>query len=196
MRPGCSEIRVGPSHVIGTVTREGGDGLQLSNREIWALVHGVLIGGPFLLAFTGGVVALQGLRADYLTTDGIRNRVAQLRIGASAMAIAAWATVLTGTWVLLPWYREDSPESPRSVLLSGPDTRLWHDFADVWKTHVAYMAPIFATSAAALVVYYGASLAYDRKARNLVLALFLAAFAVTSVAALIGSLVTRAAPIR
>ena len=159
-------------------------------------MHGLLIGGPFLLAFTGGLVGLYGLRAEYLTPDGVRERVAQLRIGATAMAVLAWATVLTGTWVLLPWYREESQDSPRSVLLSDPDTRLWHEFADVWKTHVAYMAPIFATSAAALVLYYGPSLARDRTARNIVLALFLAAFAVAGVAALVGSLVTRAAPIR
>lgn len=170
--------------------------MHLSNREIWALVHGMLIGGPFLLAFTGGLVALYGLRSEYLTDDGIRDRVAQLRIGATAMAVLAWATVLVGVWVLLPWYRESSPDSPQSQLLADPDTRLWHEFADVWKTHVAFMAPVFATAAAALVVYYGPALARDRTARNVVLGLFLAAFAVASLAALVGSLVTRAAPIR
>jgi hypothetical protein len=104
--------------------------------------------------------------------------------------------VFIGIWVLLPWYREDTPESPRSILLSDPRTRQWHEFADVWKTHVAFMAPILATAAAALVVYYGRALAHDRVVRNIVLALLLGAFAVASLAALLGSLVTRAAPIR
>lgn len=75
-------------------------------------------------------------------------------------------------------------------------TRQWHEFADVWKTHVAFMAPMLATAAATLVDYYGRTLARDRTVRNLALALFVGAFAVTSLAALIGSLVTRAAPIR
>jgi hypothetical protein len=170
--------------------------VHLTNREIWALVHGLLIGGPFLLAFTGGLVALVGLRSEYLTTEGIRDRVAQLRIGVCVMAVMAWAIVFIGIWVLLPWYREDTPESPRSILLSDPRTRQWHEFADVWKTHVAFMAPILATAAAALVVYYGRALAHDRVVRNIVLALLLGAFAVASLAALLGSLVTRAAPIR
>lgn len=170
--------------------------MHLTNREIWALVHGLLIGGPFLLAFTGGLVALVGLRSEYLTAEGIRDRVAQLRIGATVMAVMAWAIVLIGIWVLLPWYSEDSPDSPRSVLLSDPSTRQWHEFADVWKTHVAFMSPILATAAAALVVYYGRAIARDRTIRNLVLALFLGAFAVSSLAALIGSLVTRTAPLR
>jgi hypothetical protein len=112
------------------------------------------------------------------------------------MALMAWTIVAIGTWVLLPWYSEDSPDSPRSILLSDPGTRQWHEFADVWKTHVAYMSPMLATAAAALVVYYGRTLARDRTLRNLVLTLFLAAFAVSSLAALIGSLVTRAAPLR
>jgi hypothetical protein len=197
VRDDACEIRGEPSDVDRRSCRaRKGRGLHLSNREIWALVHGLLIGGPFLLAFSGGLVALHGLRAECVTPEGIRERVRQLRIGATAMAVLAWATVLTGTWVLLPWYREDRPDSPQSVLLSDPDTRLWHEFADVWKTHVAHMAPILATCAAALVLYYGPSLARDRAARNVVLALLLGAFAVASVAAVVGSLVTRAAPIR
>ena len=170
--------------------------MNLTTREIWALVHGLLIGGPFLLAFTGGLVALVGLRSEHLTAEGIRNRVAQLRIGASLTAVMAWAIVFIGIWVLLPWYLEARPDSPRSLLLSDPRTRQWHEFADVWKTHVAFMAPILATAAAALVVYYGRTLAHDRVIRNLVLALYLGAFAVASLAALLGSLVARAAPIR
>ena len=59
-----------------------------------------------------------------------------------------------------------------------------------------FMAPILATTGAALVLYYGRTIARDRSIRNLVLACFLGAFAVASLAALIGSLVTRAAPIR
>ncbi|HLE98841.1 MAG TPA: hypothetical protein VI540_03005 [Gaiellaceae bacterium] len=170
--------------------------MDLTYRETWALVHGLLIGGPFLLGFAGALVALAGLRADHLTADGIHERVKQLRIGTCAMAAMAWTIVLIGIWVLLPWYSEDDPDSPRSRLLSDPSTRLWHELADVWKTHVAFMSPILATAAAALVVYYGPEIARDRTIRNIVLALLLVAFAVASLAALIGALVTRAAPLR
>lgn len=163
---------------------------------MWALAHGMLLGGPFLLAFSGGLVALAGLRSEHLAPEAIRARVAQLRIGTTALAVLAWTIVLTGTWVLLPWYQEDTPDSPRSLLLSDPATRQWHEFADVWKTHVALLSPLLATAAAALVAYYGRALADDRSARRVVLALFLGAFAVSSLAALIGSLVTRAAPLR
>ena len=55
---------------------------------------------------------------------------------------------------------------------------------------------MLATTAAALVLYYGKALARDRALRNLVLGLFLGAFAVATVAALLGSLIARAAPLR
>jgi hypothetical protein len=170
--------------------------MDLTYRESWALIHGLLIGGPFLLALAGALVALAGLRADHLTAAGIHHRVKQLRIGACVMAVMAWTIVLIGLWVLLPWYSESTPDSPRSRLLADPGTRQWHEFADVWKTHVAFMSPILATAAAALVVYYGSDLARDHILRTIVLTLLLAAFAVASLAALIGSLVTRAAPLR
>jgi hypothetical protein len=170
--------------------------MDLPYREGWALTHGLLIGGPFLFTFAGALVALAGLRADYLTVDGINDRVKQLRIGTCVMAAMAWTIVLIGIWVLLPWYSEKTPDSPRSRLLADPGTRQWHEFADVWKTHVAFMAPILATTAAALVVYYGPGLARDRTVRNIVLALLLAVFAVAGLAALLGSLVARAAPLR
>jgi hypothetical protein len=170
--------------------------MDLTNREILALVHGLLIGGPFLLAFAGALVAVAGLRADYLTAQGIHDHVKHLRIGVCVMAGMAWVIVLIGLWILLPWYAEDTPDSPRSRLLADPGTKQWHEFADVWKTHVAFMAPILATAAAALVVYYGPGLARDRISRNLVLGLVLAAFSVASIAALVGALVTRAAPLR
>jgi hypothetical protein len=79
--------------------------------------------------------------------------------------------------------------------VADPATQQWHTFADVWKTHIAWTAPLLATAAAALVAYYGPALARDRTARNIVLILFLAAFGVSSLAGLIGSLVTKAAPV-
>src|SRR5262249_57603993 len=96
--------------------------MEVTDREVWALVHGLVIGGPLLLAFAGALVALLGLRADYLTADGIDDRVRQLRIGTSVLAAMAWAIVLIGLWVLLPWYADDTPDSPRSPLLAHPPT--------------------------------------------------------------------------
>lgn len=188
--------------------------MELSNREFWTLIHGMVLGALFLLAFTGGLAGLYSLRPEWATVAGIRERMTRLRYGVGAMALIAWGTVLTGTWIVYPWYRENlagadkaagcaglqAPSkscSPRDFLLSGVsgDTDSWHKFAFEWKEHVAWFAPMLATAAAFLVFYYGRSLAESPFLRRLVLALFVGAFVTAGIAGLIGALVTKTAPI-
>lgn len=188
--------------------------MELSSRETWTLIHGMIIGSAFLLAFAGGLAGLWSLRPEYVTSAGIAERVRRLRIGVTAMAIAAWLTVITGTWIVYPWYREglagedlagceglQAPStecSPRDFLRSNVsgDTEQWHAFGMEWKEHVAWIAPMLATAAAFLVLYYGRRLATDRRLRLIVLVLFVAAFATAAVAGLFGALITKAAPIK
>jgi hypothetical protein len=80
--------------------------MELTSRETWTLVHGLILGTFFLLAFAGGLAGLWSLRTEYVTPAGISERLRRLKIGITAMAIAAWATVITGTWIVYPWYRE------------------------------------------------------------------------------------------
>ena len=129
--------------------------MTLSNRETWTLVHGMIFGVIFLLGFAGGLEGLYSLRPQLLTAAGVRDRVRRLRIGVVAMAVAAWGTVITGTWVIYPWYREKVPESAKSVLVADPATAQWHSFGMEWKEHIAWISPILATVVAFIVVYYG-----------------------------------------
>ena len=170
--------------------------MSLTNRETWTLIHGMVLGAGFLLAFAGGLAGLWSLRTEYVTTDGLTERIRRLKIGTTAMALAAWGTVLTGTWIVYPWYREDTPDSARSTLLANPDTEDWHKFGMEWKEHIAWISPLLATAAAFLVVYYGKRLAAERTLRNLALVLFVSAFAVAAVAGLLGALITKAAAVK
>jgi len=189
--------------------------MELTNREFWGLVHGMVLGAFFLLAFGGGLAELYGLRTRWNTDEGIVSRVRRLTVGYWVMAIAAWATVITGTWIVYPWYREKlagddlagcagleipSPDkcSPRDFLLSNVsgDTESWHEFGMEWKEHIAWIAPMLATAAAFLVLYYGADLVRNRMLRRLTIVLFVGAFAVAAIAGLFGALITKAAPVR
>jgi hypothetical protein len=190
--------------------------MELSNREFWTFIHGMVLGSLFLLAFSGGLAGLYSLRVEWLTATGLRERMVRLRWGISVMAVVAWATVLTGTWIVYPWYRENLSEteadryagceglqapsgscSPRDFLLSqvSGDTESWHTFGMEWKEHVAWIAPMLATAAAFITVYYGRSLAESPFLRRLVLWLFAGAFAVAGIAGLFGALITKTAPI-
>ncbi|MGZ8692699.1 MAG: hypothetical protein ACXWZT_08205 [Gaiellaceae bacterium] len=187
--------------------------LKFTNRETWTLIHGMILGTFFLLAFAGGLAGLWSLRTEYVTQAGIAERVRRLKLGTAAMAIAAWGTVITGTWIVYPWYRESlagksldacaglqAPNgkcSPKDFLLSNASgqTSDWHDFGMEWKEHIAWVSPILATLAAFLVFYYGPALARNRTARLLVLVVFVGAFATAAVAGLFGALITKTAPI-
>jgi hypothetical protein len=169
--------------------------MDLTTREFWALIHGVILGGGFLLAFSGGLAGFYSLRPEYVTAAGIHERVRRLTWGTVGMAALVWVTVITGTWIVYPWYREDVDDSPRSELLANPDTKDWHEFGMEWKEHVAWLAPMLATAAAFIVLYYRDDLIKNQLARRIAMALFVAAFAVAVIAGLLGALITKKAPI-
>jgi hypothetical protein len=169
--------------------------MDLSTREFWALIHGVILGGLFLVAFAGAFAGLYSLRSELVTPEGIRERTRRLTIGMTTMATVAWLTVITGTWIVYPWYREDIPESPRSQLLADPNLADWHEFAMEWKEHIAWISPLLATVAAFIVLYYRADLIRNRTARLLAIWLFVAAFAIAAVAGILGALITKNASV-
>ena len=165
----------------------------LTFREIWAMIHGVLFGGGFLLAFTGGLALLYSLREDTLTAAGLRRHVRLVKLATLAFAGLTWLAVLSGTYVTYPWYRATPPEGvtdltpyPRYYLKADPDLAFWHTFGMEWKEHVAWFSPLLATAVAFVVWRYGADLANDRQLRQAMLLLFTLAFAVGGIAALLG----------
>lgn len=169
--------------------------MELTNRETFTLLHGIIIGTLFLLAFAGGLAGLWSLRTELVTSAGITERIRRLTIGTTGMALLAWATVATGTWIVYPWYRDKSPDSAKSRLLADPSTADWHEFGMEWKEHIAWMSPMLATAAAFLVLYYRGGLARNRTARTITLVLFVGAFATAAIAGVFGALITKAAPV-
>ncbi len=169
--------------------------MRLTTHEWWGLIHGMGFGAVFLLAFAGGLAGLYSLRPQLITAQGVTERMRRLKVGVVAMALAAWGTVLTGTWVVYPWYRSSAKDSPRSVLLADSATKGWHEFGMEWKEHVAWLSPILATVAAFIVVYYGVNLIRHDRVRKTALTLFILAFAFAAVAGTMGALITKTAPV-
>lgn len=175
--------------------------MHLTERELWALIHGMVLGALFLLAFGGGFAGLWSLKERLLTTEGVAERTPRLLIGTGVMAVVAWLTVITGTWVVYPWYRAVAPKGadlatyPKALLVSNPNTADWHNFAMEWEEHIAWMAPLLATAVAFVVIYYGRQLIRRPEIRNALLVLFTLAFTAAGVAGLFGALITKAAPV-
>jgi hypothetical protein len=169
--------------------------MHFTNHEWWTLLHGMVFGAAFLLAFGGGLAGLYSLRPGLLTTAGVTERVRRLKIGVVVMAVAAWGTVITGTWIVYPWYRDPAKDSPKSLLLADPKTADWHDFGMEGKEHIAWMSPILATVVAFIVVYYGTSLIRHDRVRRTAMTLFVLAFAFAAVAGAFGAFITKVAPV-
>lgn len=169
--------------------------MEMTTREFWTVLHGLLFGSLYLLAFAGGAAGLWSLRPGLLTEAGIAERMRRLTRGVWVMAVTCWLTVISGTYVVYVWYRDPVPESPRSLLLANPATAMWHTFGMEWKEHVAWLAPILATAVAFLVTWYGRELLERQEIRRATFRLFALAFGAAAIAGLLGAFLNKVAPI-
>lgn len=169
--------------------------MHLSDREFWALIHGMVLGAGFLLAFAGGLAGFWSLKPEFVTEAGVSERIRRMVAGTVAMAGIAWVTVITGTWIVYPWYREQAATSAKSRLLANPDTADWHKFAMEWKEHAAWLVPMLATAAAFIVVYYRGNLVRNNTARRLGMTFLTGAFMVAAIVGLLGALITKNASV-
>lgn len=190
--------------------------MELSDRETWAVLHGLVFGTVFLLAFAGGLAELWSLHPRYEAVAGIRHRMRRLYIGTWVMAATAWATVISGTWIVYPWYREKLAESggdefagcagavlpsgtcsPRDFLLSdvSGNTHTWHEFGMEWKEHISWAAPFLATAVAFLVVYYGPRLIARPWLRAVAIVMFVGAFGAAAIGGAFGAFLNKVAPV-
>ncbi|MEO6143510.1 MAG: hypothetical protein ABIP19_05970 [Dermatophilaceae bacterium] len=165
------------------------------DRESWIMIHGSVLGTLILLGFAGGLAGLIRLQPRKLSAGSVRGGVRGLKVAVVTMAVAVWGTVLTGTWVIYPWYREAIPQSPRSILLANPATEQLHHFGMEWKEHVAWISPILATVVAFIVIYYGTSLVRHERIHRTALLLFSLAFLFAVVAGTFGTLIAQEAPV-
>ena len=65
---------------------------DVTDREFWTVVHGLVLGTIFLLLFAGGIAGLWSFRPGFLTAPAIRERMTRLTVGLWLMAATAWAT--------------------------------------------------------------------------------------------------------
>jgi hypothetical protein len=176
--------------------------MEFSEREFWTTIHGFL-GAGFLLAFSGGVLGIWSLSAEAVSVPQIRRNHALVLASLWGMAALAWAAAVIGTYVVFPWYRTGPPPGvadlspyPSYLLLSDPDTALYHKIGMEFKENWGWIVPILATTVAFIATYYRTRLAEEASMRYFVLALFLLSFGIASIVGLFGVLVSKAAPVQ
>lgn len=177
--------------------------MAMTLRGLLTLLHGMVFGLFFLLAAYGALAALCRSmlfrETPGLTQAALRWERAYLTL----MAALGWAAVASGTYLVYPWYRAAPPPGtinlnlyPQHLLLSNPATAAWHSFGMEWKEHIAWMAPMLLTAAAYVWTKYGGVLEEYRQVRAVVGLFVLTALFAGGIAAGLGALINKAAPVR
>jgi hypothetical protein len=176
--------------------------MEITTRSLWTLIHGMGFGALYLFACSGALVELYR-RYSFEAQAPITPRDESfLKIYLVVMAVLAWITVLTGAYIIYPWYRAVAPPGtanlaafPQRLLMSSPATIAWHSIGMEWKEHVAWLTPISITMAAAVVIQYGRHLRSLPQLRAAVLCFTLISFLAAGIAGFFGAMLDKHAPV-
>src|SRR6202041_2068358 len=177
--------------------------MEITARALWTLIHGLGFGALYLLACSGALVELYRLTASSPPSESTTTQERFLKVYLLAMVVLAWAAVLTGAYVIYPWYRAAPPPGtaglsmfPQRLLMSSPTAIGWHSLGMEWKEHVAWFAPISITMVAFVFIKYGRDLKNHRKLRAAVLTFAVVSFVEAGIAGYFGAMINKYAPVQ
>ena len=173
-----------------------------TERSIWTMLHGIVLGGGALMGLAAALFALFTLRVAPATEAANHRRGREIGWLTTFVAVALWLTVLVGTYVSFPPYRATPPEGltdlaryPRSLLLANPGTAWLHSFAMEIKEHVPWIAAMLATAVAFVSTRYPSRLLHDDPVRRMAVTLLAVCFALVSAVSLLGVFINKVAPL-
>lgn len=176
--------------------------MEITTRALWTLVHGMGFGALYLLACSGALVELYRRYAPGGSGSNSGTDERFFSVYLVVMAVLAWMTVLTGAYVLYPWYRAIAPAGtvnltafPQQLLKSNPATIGWHSIGMEWKEHIAWVTPISITAAATVFVRYGREIRSHPQLRMALLTFILISFIAAAIAGFFGAMLVKHAPI-
>ena len=83
--------------------------MEITARALWTLIHGLGFGALYLLACSGALVELYRFTTSSAPSEPTATQERFLKVYLLAMVVFAWAAVLTGAYVIYPWYRAAPP---------------------------------------------------------------------------------------
>lgn len=177
--------------------------MEITARSFWTLIHGMGFGALYLLACSGALVELFRFTTSFPSSEFTPGQQRFLKIYLLTMVVLAWAAVLTGAYVIYPWYRAAPPPGavdlsmfPQRLLMSSPATIGWHSLGMEWKEHVAWFVPISITMVAFVFIRYGHNLKNHRQLRAAVLCFTLVSFIAAGIAGFFGAMLNKYAPVQ
>jgi hypothetical protein len=179
--------------------------MGVTTRELITLLHGMLFGGFFLMALCGAFVLLldwsDARRCELDAAVAPPPIRMWQKVYFVAMAACGWAAVLTGAYIVYPWYRAVAPAGadlalyPKALLVSQANTAGWHSLGMEWKEYVAWIAPMSATMVAWVMTKHRAVWNASCQVRNAVMGFAAAALLAAAIAGGWGAMIDKAAPV-
>ena len=179
--------------------------MEITLRELVTSIHGMLFGGFFLMALFGAIVLLLDRSNPARSNPDSTSAQPASRwqtLYLIAMVAAGWAAVLSGAYVIYPWYRAVAPAGadlalyPQRLLMSHSTTTGWHNFGMEWKEHVAWIAPMASTMVAWVLLKHRAAWNAHRPIRTTVLGFAAVAFLAALIAGGWGAMIDKKAPVQ
>ena len=177
--------------------------MEISARALASELHGMLIGGFFLMAVFAVIVEL--FRSKYATQPfELTARGQSLRrFFLIATAVLGWLAVLLGAYIVYPWYRAIPPAGvanlagyPQRLLLANPGTSGWHRDGMEWKEHVGWFAPIAITMLAYVMVKQQQVMKKYPQIRTALLVFAMVALVSGGIAGFFGAIIDNHAPVK
>jgi len=177
--------------------------MEITTHALWTLIHGLGFGALYLLACSGALVELYRFSFSSPSSESGPGQERFFKAYLLTMVVLAWAAVLTGAYVIYPWYRAAPPRGttdlamfPQRLLMSSPATIGLHSLGMEWKEHVAWFAPISITMVAFVFIRYGQGLRNHRQLRTAVLSFAAASFVAAGIAGFFGAMINKYAPVQ
>jgi hypothetical protein len=177
--------------------------MEITVRALWTLVHGLGFGALYLLACSGALVELYRFTTSSPPLESTLGQERFLRVYLLTMVALAWTAVLTGAYVIYPWYRAAPPPGttdlsmfPQRLLMSSTTTIGWHSLGMEWKEHIAWFAPISITMVAFVFARYGRDLKNHGQLRVAVLSFAVTSFVAAGIAGFFGAMINKYAPVQ
>ena len=176
--------------------------MLFTDRSLWTMAHGVVLGGAALMALAAAMFALGVMRAPDRSDGAIDNQSRSLTALMVFIGVVLWLAVFVGTYLIFPPYRAtpsggvvDLSQYPRSLLLANPDTAWLHAFAMESKEHMHWIASMLATAVAFVSVRYRSMLLRDAGLRTTAMTLLAVSFVLVSFVGLMGVFIDKVAPL-
>lgn len=167
------------------------------DRALWTELHGLFFGLFFLLATYALVLECVRYSRHLPLPENMAVWERVYLVGAS---ICGWFAVITGTFVVYPWYRApmvsgDIRLHPKFFLLAHAHTAPLHSIGMEWKEHVALLAPLAFTAAAFVWTRCRVALREEPVLRKGVLVFACVALFATGIAGITGAFLNKSAPV-